>query len=217
MKPMLSQRKRDDVVVTTPPSHVYPHTSPNVCLQRPNLNWHKRELGRGTLGQQWDFHGGSDSKASAYNAGDPGSIPGSGRSPGEGMATHSSILAWKIPWTEEPGGLQSRGSQRVWHDWATSLSLSQGKQSRRGWGGEGIIRVINKIRGHFCDIHRKTFATHVLSLHQSKLSSSKQVPQEAAYSIFILMILQLNTSDQAMYKGRPYEVVTITQLTLGAY
>ena len=34
----------------------------------------------------------------------------------EGMATHSGILAWKIPWTEEPGGLQSKGSQRVGHD-----------------------------------------------------------------------------------------------------
>ena len=34
-----------------------------------------------------------------------------------GMATHSSILAWRIPWTEEPGGLQSVGSQRVRHDW----------------------------------------------------------------------------------------------------
>ena len=52
------------------------------------------------------FPGGSDSKASACNAGDPGSIPGSGRSPGEGNATHSSILAWKFPWTEESGGLQ---------------------------------------------------------------------------------------------------------------
>ena len=52
------------------------------------------------------------------NAGDArfmGSIPGSGRSP-EGMATHSSIHAWRIPWTEEPGGLQSMGSQRVGHD-----------------------------------------------------------------------------------------------------
>ena len=36
------------------------------------------------------------------------------------MATHSSILAWKIPWTKEPGGLQSTRSQRVWHDWATN-------------------------------------------------------------------------------------------------
>ena len=39
----------------------------------------------------------------------------------EEMATHSSILVWKIPWTEEPGRLQSMGSQRVGHDWATSL------------------------------------------------------------------------------------------------
>ena len=49
------------------------------------------------------------------NAGDAGSIPGLGRSPGEGMTTHSSILAWEIPWTEEPGRLQSVGSQRVGH------------------------------------------------------------------------------------------------------
>ena len=36
--------------------------------------------------------------------------------PEKGMTTHSSILAWRIPWTEEPGGLQSMGSQRVGHD-----------------------------------------------------------------------------------------------------
>ena len=40
------------------------------------------------------------------------------------LATHSSTLAWKIPWMQEPGRLQSMGSQRVGHDWATSLSLS---------------------------------------------------------------------------------------------
>ena len=40
------------------------------------------------------------------------------------IAAHSSILAWKIPWTEKPGRLQAMGSQRVGHDWATSLSLS---------------------------------------------------------------------------------------------
>ena len=99
------------------------------------------------------FPGGSDGKELACNAGDPGSIPRLGRSPGEGisypllyswgslvaqmvknlvavwetwvqslgwedaleesMATHSSILAWRIPWTEESGGLQSIRSQRV--------------------------------------------------------------------------------------------------------
>ena len=47
---------------------------------------------------------------------DMGSIPGLGRSLEEGMATRSSILAWRIQWTEEPRGLWSRGSQRVGHD-----------------------------------------------------------------------------------------------------
>ena len=53
---------------------------------------------------------------STGDMGDMRSIPGSGRSPGEGRTTHSSILAWRIPWTEEPDGLQSIGSQRVGHD-----------------------------------------------------------------------------------------------------
>ena len=59
---------------------------------------------------------GSDSKESAYNAGDPGSIPGSGRSPGEGKGNPLTPVFLRIPWTEEPGGLQSTGSQRVGHN-----------------------------------------------------------------------------------------------------
>ena len=59
------------------------------------------------------FPGGSDSKESACNMGDPGSIPGSESYPLEkGMATHSSILAFRLSWTEEPGGLHSIGSQK---------------------------------------------------------------------------------------------------------
>ena len=49
------------------------------------------------------------------------------------MATHSSTLAWKIPWTEEPGRLQSMGSLRVGHDCATSLSLFTFMHWRRKW------------------------------------------------------------------------------------
>ena len=161
------------------------------------------------------FLGGSDSKESACNAGDPGSIPGSWRSPGEGLgnplqysclenpmdrgawqatlhvvtksqtewatniftfkltnesdttehmhmitespyfwhlimsvgdycrhltlttekavAPHSSTLAWKIQWMEEPGRLPSMGSLRVRHDWATSLSLFIFRHWRRKW------------------------------------------------------------------------------------
>ena len=48
-------------------------------------------------------------------------------------ATHSSTLALKIPWTEESGGLQSMGSLRVGHDWATSLSLFTFMHWRRKW------------------------------------------------------------------------------------
>ena len=51
--------------------------------------------------------------ANAGDTGDAGSIPGLERSPGVGNGTHSSILAWKIPWAEKPDGLQSVGSQRV--------------------------------------------------------------------------------------------------------
>ena len=49
------------------------------------------------------------------------------------MAPHSSTLAWKIPWMEEPGRLQSMGSWIVWHDWATSLSLFTFVHWRRKW------------------------------------------------------------------------------------
>ena len=65
------------------------------------------------------FPGGTGGKESACNAGDirgAGSIPGLGRPLEVDMATHSSILAWRIPWTEEPGRLQSIGSHGVGHD-----------------------------------------------------------------------------------------------------
>ena len=58
----------------------------------------------------WGFPGGLEVKASAWNVGDPGSIPGSGRSPEKEMATHSSTLAEKFC------GLQFMGSQRVGHE-----------------------------------------------------------------------------------------------------
>ena len=55
------------------------------------------------------FPGGSERSESTCNAGDPDLIPGSGRSPEDGMATHSNILAWTIPGTEEHDRLQSMG------------------------------------------------------------------------------------------------------------
>ena len=80
------------------------------CGQTPSRGRHPYPQG---------FPGGSDPKESACNAGylcweDPLE---------NHTATHSSILAWRISWTEKPGGLQSMGSQRVGHDWVTSLSF----------------------------------------------------------------------------------------------
>ena len=109
--------------------------------------------------------GSSAGKESTCNAGDPGSVPESGRSAEEGigyplqkswaslvaqtvtnlpaiqetwvrslgwgMATHASILAWRVPWTEEPGRLQSMGLQRVGYDWVT-LTF---QKFLKGWFG----------------------------------------------------------------------------------
>ena len=62
------------------------------------------------------FPGGSMGKESACNAGDVGSVPGSGRSPGGGNGNPRQYSCWEIPWPEELGGLQSMGLQRVRHD-----------------------------------------------------------------------------------------------------
>ena len=96
------------------------------------------------------FSGGSDGEESACNAGDLALIPESGRSPGEETG-HSSILAWRIPWTEEPGRLQSMGSQRVRHNWATftftdpsnwqSLLWSTPHQ----WAGQDFLRLFSQL------------------------------------------------------------------------
>ena len=83
---------------------------------------------------------------SAGDAREVGSVHGSGRFPGEGNGTHTSILAWRIPWTEEPGRLQSIGSQGVRHDWGdlacsmhrkkitlTNKGETQKSKAGRGW------------------------------------------------------------------------------------
>ena len=62
------------------------------------------------------FPCGSDGKESVCNVGDPGTIPGLGRSPGEGNDNPLQCSCLEIPWTEEPGGLQFMGSQRVGHN-----------------------------------------------------------------------------------------------------
>ena len=97
--------------------------------------------------------GGSEDKASARQEGDPGSIPELlGRSLEKEMANHSSILAWRIPWTEEPGGLQSTGSHRVKRDWS-DLAAAAGKTTRpfrynlNQISYDYTVKVTNRLKG----------------------------------------------------------------------
>ena len=83
---------------------------------RKGERWHKKkgtEINRGFLGD-------SDGKESTCSADDLGLVPGWEKPLEKGMTTHSSILAWRNPWTEEPKSLWPMGSQRVRHDWATN-------------------------------------------------------------------------------------------------
>ena len=102
--------------------------------------------GHKTLGlaEPGGFPGGSDGKESACNAGELGSIPGSGRSPGRGHATHSSILAWRIPWTEEPGGLQSLGSES---DTTEQLLVTHSRSGRSQEPRFLVCRLKPRLRG----------------------------------------------------------------------
>ena len=100
---------------------------PYILLRIPWIAWRSnqsilKEINPVYSLEKWySFPGGSVSKDTAWNAGDLDSMPGLGTSPGEGTATHSSILAWEIPWTKEPGWLHTvHGVARVGHDWATT-------------------------------------------------------------------------------------------------
>ena len=86
------------------------------------INWHYiYDSFINTRASQW--HNGTESTCNTGVTREVGLIPPLGRSPGEGMETHSSILAWKIPWIEEPDRLQSMGSQNVRHDLEHSSSI----------------------------------------------------------------------------------------------
>ena len=87
------------------------------------------------------------SKESACNTGDPGSIPGSGRFPGGGQGNHSNIPAWRIPWTVEPGGLQSTGAQRMGHEWGNLACMQEGLNEEtfmKQLQTEGSLELRNK-------------------------------------------------------------------------
>ena len=91
------------------------HPSPLQCFQKWEfISTESGLLFSGGGNISVSFPGGSVVKNLPAHAGDVGSIPERGRILEEKMATHSSVLAWRIPWIAEPGGLQSRGSQKAW-------------------------------------------------------------------------------------------------------
>ena len=75
----------------------------------------------------------------------------------KGMATHFSILAWRIPWTEEPGRLQSMGSQRVWHDWATNTHTQTNIHSPLKSTGWNLFHLFCKTIIFFSVVSLKLF------------------------------------------------------------
>ena len=109
---------------------------------------------------------------------------------GEGNGTHSSTLAWKIPWTEEPGRLQSMGSQRVVHDCTTSLPLFTFMHWRRKWQPTPCSCLENPRDGG-------AWWPAVYEVAQSRtglkrLSSSNLIPQQRNEIIFLYKDLYMN-------------------------
>ena len=113
--------------------------------------------------------------------------------PEKAMAPHSSTLAWKTPWTEEPGGLQSLASQRVRHDWATSLLPVVMKRCHNQSGlvtdwpvqcsdSGGLVCSFSR-RQQECphSLHLFLFVSYVLMFNHFKSKSSTQMKQTIVY------------------------------------
>ena len=101
------------------------------------------------------------------------------------MATHSSTLAWKLPWTEEPGRLQSMGSQRVRHDRATSLSLFTFMHWRRKWQPTPVF-LPGESRGWgawWAAVYGVTQSRTWLKRLSSSSSSSQSIEASASASV----------------------------------
>ena len=111
----------DSVGVGAPTLHEEEHL--HIIYSQLSSRWSLHIWGSRSLDSS-GFPGGSVVNNLPASAGDVGSIPGSRRSLGEGNGNHSTILAWEIPWIEEPGRLQSWGCKRVGHDLATKHQIT---------------------------------------------------------------------------------------------
>ena len=150
------------------------------------------------------------------------------------MAIHSSILAWRIPWTEEPGGLQSMESQRVGHDWVTSAFTFRFLEARRlksrGWQGCAPSRGSRREMSSFLRASgdpRWCFACgHVTCpLHHSLLLSSLSLDRESMFvymhaSIILLwdhVLFFLFLIHHSLQKTRYYHYLNFIDMKTGAF
>ena len=102
----------------------------------------------------------------------------------EEMTTHSSILAWKIPWTEEPGGLESLGSQRVRHDWATKQILYEDLIIAF------VVQLLSLVR---------FFSTPWTAAHQLSFTISRVCPTSCPLSEWCYLTISSAPSSLAFY------------------
>ena len=109
------------------------------------------------------------------------------------MASYSSTLAWKIPWMEEPGRLQSMGSLRIGHDWVTSLSLFTFMYRRRKWQPTPVI-----LPGESWDGGAWWAAISAVTQSRTRL---KRLSRSSSIGIWCCIIAHL----MLYYRGRPGE------------
>ena len=136
------------------------------------------------------------------------------------MAPHSSTLTWKIPWMEEPGGLQSMGSQRVRHGWATSLSLFTLTHWRRKWQPTPVFlpEESQGQRAWWAAVYGITQSrTRLKRLSSSNSSRLCYPPAQSAPKWFTLKINPQPTRTLDLARAHPYILLSDPPVTLTLY
>ena len=148
---------------------------------------HQGSLTHTQTGLPWWLKCGSKSKEFACNAGDPGLIPGSGWSLEKEMRTHFSILAERIPWTEEPGRIQSMRLQRVRQDWVTNsfthkltVYFDETSQTKTIWMKSDKLTIVYLLVQSLS--HIQPFVTPGTVAHHVPLS--RVFPRQEYWSVF---------------------------------
>ena len=139
------------------------------------------------------------------------------------MATHPSILAWKIPWTEEPGGLQSNGSQRIGHDWVTKhniiyyvlhiVIMKSLKANSAGYFLSSVsiwMRDLISFNEHNASYYNRRMIFFLISLcrqimkHSARLLETSYNAEELCCNMVIFSFCLLNTFPLYWISDSPY-------------